>query len=551
MTRYVIHDYETFGKDTRKDRASQFAAVVTDEEFNIIEKHEFFCKPMLDNLPSPEACYVTGVTPLDIIRYQKDPEKTVLSEYEFFHRINDIFSVDKSCVFGYNNVRFDDEMSRHGFYRNAIAPYDREFKNGCSRMDMITMVRMFAFLYPDEINTKNEAGEVSFKLSDLATANNFKMEHAHDAFSDVETTLELAKFMRNKHPDFWNFWANRNNKKEVQKVLDNHLKTTPFLPILAHSTYFGKNNQYFKPVVCLGRQSSNPKDPDHANYICIEIENVEQLEKLFSLPVEKVKSLLFAKKEEREQEGVDFPIPVHTIKTNQLPVFITPDMMNVDNMPFKFDVPAVKSFIKESKPEFKEVCEYIRNNYSNIKSYVLEVVNNKKEFDPCIDSDLGLYSSEIDLFKDDNVKQWMAHLNYNISMKKMIGYFNGEFYNHEPLLEQFAKRLILRNFMSELKEECRAANNGSLWKSIIDNWKQECADKIRNGYVTTQKRPLFMQNVLSINEEQFLNTLKEYAESDDTLKQKIAKDLTEYHAKLVSFFPQNKPEENAVRKINP
>lgn len=549
MSRYVIHDYETFGKDTRKDRASQFAAVVTDENFNILEKHEFFCRPMLDNLPSPEACYVTGVTPLDILNYQKDPDKTVLSEYDFFNRINDIFSVDKSCVFGFNNVKFDDELSRHGFYRNAIPPYDREFKNGCSRLDMITLVRMFAFLYPDDINTINEEGNVSFKLSDLAIANNFKMENAHDAFSDVETTLELAKFMKEKHPDFWDFWTIRNNKKELQKILDNHIKTTPYLPMLAHSTFFGKDNKYFKPVICVGRQSNNYKDPEYANYICLEIETVEQLEKLLSLPVEKVQQLLFSKKEEREKAGIDFSIPIHTIKTNQLPVFITPDMLNADNMPFKFDVSAVKSFIKEGKPEYKEVCEYVRNNYSNIKSFLIQAVSVKNSFDPCIDSDLGLYSNEIDLFKDDNVKQWLARLNDNISSKNLMGYFNGEIYNHELLLEQFAKRLILRNFMNELKEECRQANNGPLWKSILDNWKQECADKVRNGYVTNQKRPLFMQNVLSINEEEFLKTVDEYANSEDALKQKIAKDLTEFHAKLISFFPVEKSENTNSKKL--
>ena len=134
-------------------------------------------------------------------------------------------------------------------------------------------------------------------------------------------------------------------------------------------------------------------------------------------------------------------------------------------------------------------------------------------------------------------------------MKKMIGYFNGEFYNHNLLLEQFAKRLILRNFMNELKEECRQANEGPLWKSILDNWKQECADKIRNGYVTTQKRPLFMQQVLSLNESDFLTTLEEYANSEDSLKQRIAKDLTEFHKKLVSFFPQEKSENTNNNKL--
>jgi exodeoxyribonuclease-1 len=61
---FYWHDYETFGIDPSKDRASQFAGIRTDSELNIIgEPLEVFCQPALDFLPQPMACLITGITP--------------------------------------------------------------------------------------------------------------------------------------------------------------------------------------------------------------------------------------------------------------------------------------------------------------------------------------------------------------------------------------------------------------------------------------------------------------------------------------------------------
>ena len=58
------YDFETFGKDPKRDRASQFAGVRTDEDLNIIgEPLLLYCKPSPDFLPEPMACYITGILP--------------------------------------------------------------------------------------------------------------------------------------------------------------------------------------------------------------------------------------------------------------------------------------------------------------------------------------------------------------------------------------------------------------------------------------------------------------------------------------------------------
>lgn len=61
---FFWHDYETFGADPKRDWPVQFAGVRTDEQLNIIEEPVmFYCRPSEDQLPQPEACLITGITP--------------------------------------------------------------------------------------------------------------------------------------------------------------------------------------------------------------------------------------------------------------------------------------------------------------------------------------------------------------------------------------------------------------------------------------------------------------------------------------------------------
>ena len=140
------HDYETFGIDTKKDKPSQFAGVRTDLDLNIVGSPlTIYCKPSEDFLPSPDACLVTGITPQLAL-------KEGLIEADFAKAIQNVFSAAGTCVAGYNSIRFDDEVSRNLFYRNFYDPYEREWKNGNSRWDIIDVVRLTYALRPDGIN---------------------------------------------------------------------------------------------------------------------------------------------------------------------------------------------------------------------------------------------------------------------------------------------------------------------------------------------------------------------------------------------------------------
>jgi len=216
---FYWHDYETFGKDPRWQRPSQFAGIRTDVDFNVIgEPLNIFCQPPMDVLPEPEACLVTGITPQQCLEQG-------LTEAEFARRIHDEMSLPGTCSVGYNSIRFDDEFSRHLFYRNFYDPYQREWQNGNSRWDLIDVMRMVKALRPEGVEWPvyqegEVAGRNSFRLEDLTQANGLSHESAHDALSDVLATVGLAKKVKQAQPKLFDYAFSLRDKKRVAELFD-------------------------------------------------------------------------------------------------------------------------------------------------------------------------------------------------------------------------------------------------------------------------------------------------------------------------------------------
>lgn len=209
------YDLETFGLDPKSDRISQFAGVRTDLDLNVIDKPLVaYCKPANDMLPSPESCLITGITP------QKALAEGIL-ETEFIARINTEFTQPNTCVAGYNNIRFDDEFMRYGLYRNFLDPYEREWKNGNSRWDIIDMVRLTRALRPEGIEWPvHDDGLPSFRLEELTVANGIEHEQAHDALSDVYATIAIAKLIKDRQPRLYNYIFSLRSKHQVFEQLN-------------------------------------------------------------------------------------------------------------------------------------------------------------------------------------------------------------------------------------------------------------------------------------------------------------------------------------------
>lgn len=225
---FLWHDYETFGTNPATDKPCQFAALRTDDDLNPVgEPLVAYCAPARDVLPHPMACLVTGITPQHAL-------KEGVSEVEFARSINQWMSQPGTCSAGYNSLRFDDEVTRNLLYRNLMDPYEREWRNGNSRWDVINLARMCYALRPEGLEwpmvSAAEGAETrpSFRLEDLSAANEIAHEDAHDALSDVHATIELARRLRKAQPRLFD-WALQMRDKARTRALVNPAARTPLV----------------------------------------------------------------------------------------------------------------------------------------------------------------------------------------------------------------------------------------------------------------------------------------------------------------------------------
>ena len=162
-------------------------------------------------LPSIEASLITGITPARA--------EHGTSEWQALSEINRRFSVAGTCVAGFNNLRFDDEFIRYGFYRNLIDPYGREWRDGNSRWDLIDLVRASGALRPDGLKWPLRDGMPVFSLEQMARANDLQHENAHDALSDVEATLALAQAIKSCQPELYAYALSLRQKTTIGTLL--------------------------------------------------------------------------------------------------------------------------------------------------------------------------------------------------------------------------------------------------------------------------------------------------------------------------------------------
>jgi exodeoxyribonuclease-1 len=212
---FLWYDLETFGRDPRRSRIAQFAAIRTDAALEEVgEPISLFCQPADDLLPSPAATMITGITPQRALAEG-------LPEAEFIGRIADELSRPGTCAAGWNSIRFDDEFVRFGLYRCFHDPYEREWKNGNSRWDLLDVFRLARALRPDGIEWPlREDGSPSFKLEHLALANGVREGEAHEALSDVRALIGLAKKFRAAQPRLWDYAFALRDKRRVGALLD-------------------------------------------------------------------------------------------------------------------------------------------------------------------------------------------------------------------------------------------------------------------------------------------------------------------------------------------
>lgn len=300
---FVWHDYETFGIDAARDRPSQFAAQRTDAELQPLgEPVVLYCQPVIDVLPHPEACLLTGITP----QLARDEG---LPEYEFARRIDEVFSVPGSCGAGYNSIRFDDEVTRHLLYRNFHEPYLREWHGGNSRWDLVDVMRLWHALRPEGLVwPTGDNGATTFRLEKLSAANGLVHERAHDALSDVEATIALARRLREAQPRLFEHALKLRDKRFAATLMNVH----EMAPVVHVSSKV--------PSVrgCITLIAPIAQHPKNANCI-IGFDLVHDVDELLELDAEDLRDRVFASDDELPEGLTRLPLKgVHLNKSPML-----------------------------------------------------------------------------------------------------------------------------------------------------------------------------------------------------------------------------------------
>lgn len=212
---FVFYDFETTGTSPAFDQPIQFAAILTDDDFNQVERVDIRCRLSPHILPAPWAMAVTGVTPEQLA----DPN--LPSWFDFSHQISGLLKRWAPATWtGYNTIAFDEEFLRQSFYQNLHPNiYQTQFNHN-DRLDLMKVIYSVWDRAPDILEWPRDNNDrFSFKLDRLAPANGFTAHNAHDALGDVEATIHMATLIRDRAPAVWARCLRNRDKNEVSDTL--------------------------------------------------------------------------------------------------------------------------------------------------------------------------------------------------------------------------------------------------------------------------------------------------------------------------------------------
>lgn len=474
------HDYETWGEVPAIDRPSQFAGVRTDEDLNIIgEPLMIYCKPAPDVLPKPEACLITGLLP-------GVAEEKGLPEYQFIARIHAELSRPGTCGVGFNSIRFDDEVTRYTLYRNFYDPYEREWRNGNSRWDIIDMVRMTRALRPDGIEWPNyDDGRPCFKLEMLTKANGLIHAAAHDALSDVYATIAVAKLIKTRQPKLYDYAYKLRDKRFVASMID----IDSHKPLLHISSRFPSENGNAALVLPLAMHPTNKNS-------VIAFNLATDPGALLSLSVDELRVRLYTRTEDLP-EGVE-RLSLKEIHFNKTPMLLPANMLD--------DATAQRLQIDKS------LCEQHWNRLRNLTlieqqqlQQTLFQLYRENNFAEKTDPEQMLYSG----FFDDQDKRLINR----VRQADAETLANGSFEFRDARLAEILFRYRARNFPASLTPDEQAR-----WKAFCQ-WRltnKEAQSSLTLPEFYARLAQLAADASLSEQQQLLLRNLQAYADALQT-----------------------------------
>lgn len=247
---YVFFDTETTGLDPRFDQIIQFAAIKTDDEFAEIDRINIRCRVQPHVIPSATALAINQTS------IARCFDQSLPSHCEMMTVLKATLEAWSPAVFcGWNSISFDEEFLRFGFYQ-SLQPSYLTSRFGNARLDILKIAQAAYAFRPQSLHVPvNHKGHGTFSLDPLSRANGYEPAHAHDALSDVQTTIHLAKILKKNAPAVWSQAVRFSKKASVEEFL-----SAGEVCILTES-FKGKTYQY--PVVQIG------VDPSYSSLLVV------------------------------------------------------------------------------------------------------------------------------------------------------------------------------------------------------------------------------------------------------------------------------------------
>lgn len=433
MNTLYWHDYETWGEVPALDKPSQFAGIRTDEDLNIVgEPLMVYCKPGADVLPKPDACMITGISPQKALAEG-------LADNDFMARIERELSQPGTCGVGYNTLRFDDEVTRNGLYRNFYDPYEREWKNGNSRWDIIDVVRLCYALRPEGIEwPKHDDGKPSFKLEHLSKANGLAHAAAHDALSDVYATIAMAKLLKTKQPRLYDYAYQLRDKKRVMELFDLSSRK----PLLHISSMFPAEQGCAALVMPLMMH------PKNKNAVVV-VNLMTDPNALLQLNTQQVIERLYTRNEDLA-EGME-RLPLKLVHLNKTPMLCSSNVLTEEHQQrLQIDLDRCRQHWKKINNDIQQGA--LLNKLAEVYQH--------NGFTPATDPERMLYQG----FFNDHDKQTMAAVRAADENQLCSPSFEFD----DPRLDELLFRYRARNYPASLSEQDQ------------ERWSHFCFERLTN-----------------------------------------------------------------------
>jgi exodeoxyribonuclease-1 len=149
-------------------------------------------------------------------------------------------------------MRFDEAMLRQAYYQSLLPVYQTN-TNGNGRADVMRMAQVLAACVPNAIAVPIEGKcKRTFKLELVASANNIRLDNAHEALADAKATLAVARLVKHQAPQIWSGLLANSRKAKVLQMIENNLV------LLLSETFCGSPFNMIVAPICAS--CSNPNE---------------------------------------------------------------------------------------------------------------------------------------------------------------------------------------------------------------------------------------------------------------------------------------------------